>query len=65
MRLAVLWAVLCCCKVLYGQQRTRVTGQLMDKGLDVPISNANIILESSSQQQELHFVIRGASRYLQ
>jgi len=50
MRLAALWAVVCCCKVLYGQQRTRVTGQLMDKGLDVPISNANIILESSSQQ---------------
>ncbi|MBA4745075.1 MAG: TonB-dependent receptor [Muricauda sp.] len=50
MRLAIVLAALCCCKLQYGQQSTPVTGQLMEKGSDIPISNAIIILESTSQE---------------
>jgi len=50
MRLAIVLAVLCCCKPLYAQQSTRVTGQLMEKGSNAPISNATITLESSLQE---------------
>jgi len=52
MRLAIVVAVLCCCELLYAQQATRVTGQLMEKGSDVPISNAIITLENTSQEFE-------------
>ncbi|MBO0341863.1 TonB-dependent receptor [Flagellimonas profundi] len=49
MRLAIIVAVLCCTS-LYAQQSTRITGQLMEKGSDIPISNAIITLESTSQE---------------
>ncbi len=50
MRLAISVAVLCCCKSLCGQQSTLITGQLLEKGSDTPISNATITLESTSQE---------------
>lgn len=50
MRLAIVLATLCCCKSLCGQQSTRITGQLMEKGSDAPISNAIITLENTSQE---------------
>jgi len=49
MRLAIVLAVLCC-KSLYAQQSTRVTGQLMEKGSKTPIPNAIITLENTSQE---------------
>ncbi|MEC3964756.1 carboxypeptidase-like regulatory domain-containing protein [Flagellimonas halotolerans] len=50
MRLSTILAVLCCCKLQYGQQSTPVTGKFMEKSSDIPISNAIIILESTSQE---------------
>ncbi len=50
MRLAIVLAVLCCCKSLYAQHSTPVTGKLMEKSSGVPISNAAITLESTSQE---------------
>ncbi|MBO0330704.1 TonB-dependent receptor [[Muricauda] lutisoli] len=49
MRLAIIVAVLCCTS-LYAQQSTRITGQLMEKSTDIPISNATITLENISQK---------------
>ena len=50
MRLAIVLAVLCCCELLYAQQSTRVTGQLMEKGSDTPIPNAIITLENTLKE---------------
>ncbi|HKL89897.1 MAG TPA: TonB-dependent receptor, partial [Allomuricauda sp.] len=50
MRLATVLAMLCCCKMLNGQQSTPVTGKLMEKGSNAPISNATITLESTFQE---------------
>ena len=50
MRLATVLAMLCCCKMLNGQQSTPVTGKLMQKGSNAPISNATITLESTFQE---------------
>ncbi len=50
MRLAIVLVVLCCCTSLYSQHSTRITGKLMQKGSDMPISNATITLESTSQE---------------
>ncbi|MAU17702.1 MAG: TonB-dependent receptor [Muricauda sp.] len=50
MRLVSFLAILCCCKLHYGQQSTRITGQLMEMGSDVPISKAILSLESTSQK---------------
>ena len=50
MRLAIVLAVLCCCKLLYAQQSTRVTGQLMEKANKLSISNAKISLENTLKE---------------
>ncbi|WP_229418417.1 TonB-dependent receptor [Flagellimonas chongwuensis] len=50
MRLATALALLCCSNLLYAQQSTRITGQLMEKGLDASISNAIIAIENTSQE---------------
>nr|WP_297782712.1 TonB-dependent receptor [uncultured Allomuricauda sp.] len=49
MRLAIVLAVLCC-KSLSAQHSTRITGQLMEKSSETPISNAIITLENTSQE---------------
>lgn len=45
MRTAILVAVLCCSQLHYGQQSTAITGHLKEKGTDLPIQNASLLLE--------------------
>lgn len=61
MRTAILVAVLCCSLSQYGQQRTVITGHLKEKGTDLPVQNASLLLEDNSNEftsdQNGHFKI--------
>lgn len=50
MRTAILMAVLCCSISQYGQQRTVITGHLKEKGTDLPVQNAFLLLEGVSNE---------------
>ncbi|MEC7263341.1 MAG: carboxypeptidase-like regulatory domain-containing protein, partial [Bacteroidota bacterium] len=49
MRTAMLLAVLCCAPTLFGQQGTVIKGNVLERGINVPIPNISLAFEGTSK----------------
>lgn len=50
MRTVMFWAVFCCTAMHYGQQGTTILGRVQERGTNVPIHNATIVIKDFSQE---------------